>query len=261
MSACAVQSLIGATRINLGLRVGVVGSEAFTMWVRGVVQMDNDVASVISLASLASCETDRPLNLLIVDAASAQAALPAQIADTLADVSLIGFSGPAPDRFASLANVTSVDLVSPEWWSHLKQQTVQRRFQELYVLMNALAVDSETAPEPEHCLKLEDGGETSTVPLSSVDWVRAAGNYVEVRVNGRSHLLRSEMHNLQRRLTHTFLRIHRRVIINTERLIGVESGDGARLFAILATGERFPISRARRQLVQSRWEELRRRRA
>lgn len=157
-----------------------------------------------------------------------------------------------------MTNTTAVDFMAPEWWPRLKQQTVQRRFQELYILMNALAGDSETSPDAEQTLKIDDGGESSDVPVSSIDWIRAAGNYVEVRVNGRSHLLRSEMHNVQRRLTHSFLRIHRRVIINTQRLMRLEYGDGARLFAILATGDRFPISRARRQMVQSRWEELRR---
>jgi DNA-binding LytR/AlgR family response regulator len=90
-----------------------------------------------------------------------------------------------------------------------------------------------------------------------VDWIRAAGNYVEVRVNGRSHLLRSEMHNVQGKLTRSFLRIHRKVIINMTRLAAIESDGGTRLYATLTTGERFPISRGRRSFVRSRWEELR----
>ena len=258
MSACAVQSLSGAVPISLGLRVGVIGSPAFTNWIRGVLQRDDDVALVLASATVASLAPDRPLNLLIVDAASAVMALSAPQQETLASLSLIGLSGSATGSLAAMANVSAVDFMASDWWPRLKQQTVQRRFQELYNLMNALAGDSENSPDREQTLMIGDEGENSAVPVSSVDWIRAAGNYVEVRVNGHSHLLRSEMHNLQRRLTHSFLRIHRRVIINTQRLIRLEYGDGARLFAILATGDRFPISRARRQLVQSRWEELRR---
>ncbi len=258
MSACAVQSLAGTVPINLGLRVGVVGSQAFTNWVRGVVQMDGDVASVVTTTHLGSCPADRQLNLLIVDASSLGTALSAQEEESLASVSLIGFSGTTIGTLAAMPNVTTIDLMSPDWWSRLKQQTVQRRFQELYVLMNALAKDSESSLDGEQTLKIDDGGESRMVPVSSVDWIRAAGNYVEVRVNGHSHLLRSEMHNVQRRLTQSFLRIHRRVIINTQRLVRLEFGDGPRLFAILTTGDRFPVSRARRQLVQSRLEELRR---
>jgi hypothetical protein len=257
MSACALQSLVSASPINLGLRVGVIGSESFTNWIRGVVQMDGDVTSVATAINVASLPADRSLNLLIVDAASVSAAFSAQQEESLAGISLIGFSGSATGILVSMPNATVVDFMASDWWPRLKQQTVQRRFQELYSLMNALAGDSESFLEAEQTLKIDDGAESSTVPVSSVDWIRAAGNYVEVRVNGRSHLLRSEMHNLQRRLTHSFLRIHRRVIINTQRLIRLEYGDGARLFAILTTGDRFPISRARRQLVQSRWEELR----
>lgn len=257
MSACALQSLAGAAPINLGLRVGVIGSESFTNWIRGVVQMDGDVASVVTSTNVASLPADRSFNLLIVDTASVSAAMSSQQEENLAGISLIGFTGSTAGSLSAIANTTAVDFMTSDWWPRLKQQTVQRRFQELYSLMNALAEDTESAPVVEQTLKIDDGAESSTVPVSSVDWIRAAGNYVEVRVNGRSHLLRSEMHNLQRRLTHSFLRIHRRVIINTQRLIRLEYGDGARLFAILTTGERFPISRARRQMVQSRWEELR----
>jgi DNA-binding LytR/AlgR family response regulator len=258
MSACAVQSLVDAIPINLGVRIGVIGSEAFTNWVRGVVQMDNDVASVITSKEITLLAADRPLNLLIVDAASLGRAISAELKETLAAISLIAITGLTADGYAPLPNVTVVDVMSPDWWPRLKQQTVQRRFQELYMLMNALAGDSDNYPDCEETFRIDQSGENSDVPVSSVDWIRAAGNYVELRVNGRSHLLRSEMHNVQRRLTQSFLRIHRRVIINTQRLIRLEYGDGSRMFAILATGDRFPISRARRQLVQSRWEELRR---
>lgn len=257
MSAYAAQSLVGAVSINLGLRVGIVGSQTFADWVRGVVQMDDDVASVVTATSVAVLPVDQPLNLLIIDSSSVGIGFSAQEQEIVAGLSLIGFSGSATENVSAMPNATVVDFMVYDWWQRLKQQTVQRRFQELYNLMNALAGDSERTRGGEQMFKVEDGGETSTVPVSSVDWIRAAGNYVEVRANGRSHLLRSEMHTVQRRLSQSFLRIHRRVIINTQRLIRLEYGDGARLFAILTTGDRFPISRARRQLVQSRWEELR----
>lgn len=219
--------------------------------------MDGDVTSVITARAVAMLPVDQTLNLLIIDSSSMGSGFSSQEQELVAGLSLIGFSGAATGTLAAMPNATPVDFMAYDWWQRLKQQTVQRRFQELYTLMNALAGDSERAPGSEQLFEVEDGGEISTVPVSSVDWIRAAGNYVEVRANGRSHLLRSEMHTVQRRLTHSFLRIHRRVIINTQRLIRLECGDGARLFAILTTGDRFPISRARRQLVQSRWEELR----
>lgn len=218
--------------------------------------MDGDVNSVVAAATVAKLPVDQTFNLLIIDSSSVGLGLTSQEQEIVAGLSLVGFSGSAPGTLAAMPNATIVNFMAHDWWPRLKQQTVQRRFQELYNLMNALAGDSERTSDNEQTFRIDDGGETSTVPVSSVDWIRAAGNYVEVRVNGRSHLLRSEMHNVQRRLTHSFLRIHRRVIINTHRLIRLEYGDGARLFAILTTGDRFPISRARRQLVQSRWEEL-----
>lgn len=256
MSACTVQTFARAVPITLGLRVGVVGSDGFTSWVRGVIQMDSDVASVEAWAGLASCSTSTSLNLLVVDTNSIAPSLAPETAEALAGFSLIGVVGPTSQALGSIGNVVSIDMTSPDWWLHLKQQTVQRRLQEFSVLINALAGDTQTTSTNEQTLILEDGGQSQTVPVSSVDWIRAAGNYVEIRVNGRSHLLRSEMHALQNRLTRAFLRIHRRVIINTQRLVGIEADSSAKLFAILTTGDRFPISRARRQIVRNRWEEL-----
>lgn len=256
MSACTVQSLPRAVPITLGLRVGVVGSEGFSSWVRGVIQMDSDVASVGVWAGLATCSTSTSLNLLVVDSNSIAPALAPETAEALAGFSLIGVVGHASQTLGSIGNVVSIDMTSPDWWPHLKQQTVQRRLQEFSVLINALAADTHASARNEQTLTLENGGKPETVPVSSVDWIRAAGNYVEIRVNGRSHLLRSEMHAVQNRLTRTFLRIHRRVIINTQRLVGIEADSSAKLVAILTTGDRFPISRARRQMVRNRWEEL-----
>jgi len=55
--------------------------------------------------------------------------------------------------------------------------------------------------------------------MEDIDWVGAAGNYVELHVGKKSHLMRTTMHTLEARLDpRRFLRIHRSVIINVERI-------------------------------------------
>lgn len=52
---------------------------------------------------------------------------------------------------------------------------------------------------------------------AGIEWIKAAGNYVEVRRGGRTLLLRSTMQSLERMLDNSrFVRIHRQVIVNTD---------------------------------------------
>jgi DNA-binding LytR/AlgR family response regulator len=257
MSACANQLLARTAPIALGLRVGVIGSENFRDWVCGVLRRDHDVSTVKTWPTLILGTDDPSLNMLVIEAVSVPTMLSPALAETLTGISLIAVAGPDCGSFADLENAAPITLESAEWWAKAKEQAVQRRLQEFAGLVNALATEYQASVTPDHTLRLEDGGEVNTVQISTVDWIRAAGNYVEVRVNGRSHLLRSEMHAVQSKLPRTFLRIHRKVIINMTRLAGIEADSSTRLFASMTSGERFPISRGRRNFVRSRWEELR----
>jgi hypothetical protein len=256
MSACTNQLLARTAPIALGLRVGVIGSDNFRDWVCGVVRRDQDVSTVKTWPALTLGTDDPSINVLLIEIASLPAALSASVAEILSGISLIAVAGPHCGSLSNLENVALITLESVDWWAKAKEQAVQRRLQEFAGLVNALASEYQAGSTPDHTLRLEDGGEVSTIQASTVDWIRAAGNYVEVRVNGRSHLLRSEMHAVQSKLPRTFLRIHRKVIINMTRLAGIEADSSTRLFASMVSGERFPISRGRRNFVQTRWEEL-----
>jgi DNA-binding LytR/AlgR family response regulator len=63
-------------------------------------------------------------------------------------------------------------------------------------------------------------GAKAPLPLcpSQVDWVSAAGNYVELRGNGRTVLHRAP-------LSHVFVRIHRSILVRRERIARVRPND------------------------------------
>lgn len=258
MSACANQLLARTTPIALGLRVGVIGSDSFRDWVAGVLRRDQDVAVVKTWPGLTFGMEDPAINVLIVESTAVPASISPAIAEVFCGLSLIAVAGNDCGAFTSLENAVTVTLESAEWWTKAKEQAVQRRLQEFAGLVNALASEYHTSSTPDNTLQLDDG-EVSTVQVTAVDWIRAAGNYVEVHVHGRSHLLRSEMHAVQSKLPRSFLRIHRKVIINMTKLAAIEADSSTRLFAAMVSGERFPISRGRRNFVRSRWEELRHR--
>jgi two-component system, LytTR family, response regulator len=61
------------------------------------------------------------------------------------------------------------------------------------------------------------GSRIQIVHVEDVDWIAAAGDYAELHVRGRSHLLRETMNCLERDLDPAkFLRIHRSRIVRAE---------------------------------------------
>ena len=62
-----------------------------------------------------------------------------------------------------------------------------------------------------------------------VDWIRAAGNYVEIRIAGRSVLKRMTMAQAEHALADTvFIRIHRSMLVNRGRIAGLDRCDRPR---------------------------------
>ncbi len=72
-------------------------------------------------------------------------------------------------------------------------------------------------------LPIKDGGQTYLVALADIDWIDAAGDYMCVHANGKTHILRSTMKELEQRLTDQFVRIHRSTIVNLAKIQSVES--------------------------------------
>jgi hypothetical protein len=78
-------------------------------------------------------------------------------------------------------------------------------------------------------LALRDGARLDWVEPTAIRWIEAAGNYVEIHAEGRSHLVRGTLAAFEERLTpRGFVRIHRSRLVNGARVRGIEtkpSGD------------------------------------
>lgn len=71
-------------------------------------------------------------------------------------------------------------------------------------------------------------GGSGEIPLlpRQIDWVRAAGNYVEIRAGGRTIVHRSSISAAERDLAaHGFVRIHRSTLVRRERIARVRPQD------------------------------------
>jgi two-component system, LytTR family, response regulator len=73
---------------------------------------------------------------------------------------------------------------------------------------------------------IRTGSRMQIVHAEDTDWIGAAGDYVELHVRGRAHLLRETMNALEQELDPAkFLRIHRSRIVRTECIVELCAND------------------------------------
>jgi two-component system LytT family response regulator len=94
------------------------------------------------------------------------------------------------------------------------------------------------------------GTRTILVPVDEVDWAEADGDYVKLHAAGKVHLLSSRLHALESALDPTrFLRIHRSVLVNLDRVRELHRDPDGGGHVLLQNDVRLRVAR-------SRWEDL-----
>jgi two-component system LytT family response regulator len=82
------------------------------------------------------------------------------------------------------------------------------------------------------------------VAVDEIDWIRADGNYVQIHANGTRYLHRETLSHLLAALDPArFLRIHRGVIVNVERIREVHPLFKGGAEVVLHDGTRLDLSR------------------
>jgi two-component system LytT family response regulator len=88
------------------------------------------------------------------------------------------------------------------------------------------------------------GEHIRVIAVEAIDWVRAEGNYVRIHVDGAVYLHRETMRHLQDTLDPgRFLRIHRGVIVNVDRVHEVHPLFNGNAEVVLRDGTRLALSR------------------
>jgi len=102
------------------------------------------------------------------------------------------------------------------------------------------------APErrPERIV-VKDGPKIHVIPLEKLDYVEARDDYIELHSAGRSYLKQQPIASLEAMLDPArFVRVHRSVIVNLERVTRIEPYAKDSRIAILSDGTRLPVSRS-----------------
>jgi two-component system LytT family response regulator len=91
---------------------------------------------------------------------------------------------------------------------------------------------------------VQTGPRIQIVLAEDVEWIGAAGDYVELHVRGRSHLLRETMASLEQRLDPAkFLRIHRSRIVQTCNILELRSMENREFTVRISDGSEHRSSR------------------
>jgi two-component system LytT family response regulator len=99
---------------------------------------------------------------------------------------------------------------------------------------------------------LRTAGRILFLNVSEIDWIEAAGVYVQLHAGSRVHLYRSSVvHLLQRLNPREFVRVHRSTIVNTSRIVELQPRSHGDYTVFLEGGKQLTLSRAYKQGVEA----------
>jgi two-component system, LytTR family, response regulator len=91
---------------------------------------------------------------------------------------------------------------------------------------------------------VRSGSRIQIVHAEDIEWIGAAGDYAELHVRGRSHLLRETMTSLEQKLDPAqFLRIHRSRIVRSDCIVELQGIDNREYLVKLTDGSQHRSSR------------------
>ena len=96
-------------------------------------------------------------------------------------------------------------------------------------------------------------GETLLIDPGDIDWIEAQGNYLALHVGVQTHLIRGVLGRMEQRLDpDRFVRIHRRSIVNVERIARLRpAASGDALIEVRGGGE-LRVSRSYAKALKDR---------
>lgn len=160
----------------------------------------------------------------------------------------------AYDQFALKAfEVRAIDyLLKPFSRERLAQALASARLRTTpSEQVEAVAQEAARRHGPLERILIRDGSRVHVVPASSIDWIEAQDDYVQISAGGRTHLKNGRMAELEQGLDPSlFLRVHRSYIVNVGAIERIEAATRDSWCAVLKDGKRVPVSRSGYQKVR-----------
>jgi len=98
---------------------------------------------------------------------------------------------------------------------------------------------------------IKAGGRVFFLRVDEIDWIEAAANYVKLHAGGEAHLLRETINGLAAKLDpDKFLRVHRSIIVNLERVKEMQPWFHGDYVIIMRDGAQLTSSRNYREQLR-----------
>jgi two-component system LytT family response regulator len=121
------------------------------------------------------------------------------------------------------------------------------------VALEELLERGRAAVEAPHAeiLPIRQGREIVRVPIASIEWIDAAGDYMCIHASGQTHILRGTMKELEDILDpRLFQRVHRSTIVNLRRVKSLRAHMNGEYFLTLEGAHELKMSRTYRDKVE-----------
>jgi len=106
---------------------------------------------------------------------------------------------------------------------------------------------------PAQRLVVKSQGRVLFLNVADIDWIEAAGYYACLHVGGATHIIRRTLLELERDLgDDKFIRIHRSIVVNLDRIRGLELQNGGEYEVVLESKHRLRLSRRFRKRLRDR---------
>jgi two-component system, LytTR family, response regulator len=108
-------------------------------------------------------------------------------------------------------------------------------------------------PRAPERLVVRSQGRVLFLSVTDIDWIEAAGYYACLHVGRDTHILRRSLLELEQDLgDEKFIRIHRSIVVNLDRIRGLELQAGGEYEVVLKSKVRLRLSRRYRKRLQDR---------
>jgi two-component system, LytTR family, response regulator len=95
---------------------------------------------------------------------------------------------------------------------------------------------------------VRSNGRVFFLKVNDIDWIEAAGNYLNIHIGNEAHLLRETMNSIEAQLdARKFVRIHRSTLVNIERIKELSPLFHGDYVVTLMNGSRLTLSRSYRE--------------
>jgi len=130
--------------------------------------------------------------------------------------------------------------------ARLDARNLEDKWEQLVLHMDEISSRNYRA----ECIAVPERDGVVKVPVGSIDWVQAEDNYVRLHTAAGSHLLRTTLSGLERKLTASdFVRIHRSAMVSVSRIAKLRRIASNRYAVVLTDGAQLRVSRAYRKRV------------